>query len=74
VGHYALDEAVAKAAREVDVVLERINDESFLRMIASGLDEETALDLIDQIREANTGARESTLADIRALLVKEFPQ
>jgi hypothetical protein len=63
-----------KAAREVDVVLERRNDESFLRMIASGLDEEAALDLIDPIREANAAARESTLAEIRALLAKEFPQ
>lgn len=67
-----LDEAVAKAARELDLVLERKNDESFLRMIASGLDEETAVDLIDWMREQNALARESTLAEVREMLAKEF--
>ncbi len=67
-----LDQAVTKAASELDRYLERIHDESWLRMIASGMDEDAALDLLTYMCEANVIVRDNALVEIRAMLVKEF--
>ena len=69
-----LDHAMATAASALDRHLERLTDQSWLGMIASGLDEAYALDVLDQMRERNAAARETTLAEIHAMLAKEFPQ
>ena len=69
-----LDHAMVTAASALDRHLERLTDESWLRMIASGLDEGYALDVLDQMREANALVRANALVEIRAMLTKEFPQ
>lgn len=46
-----LAQAMEKAAREIDAYFVRGNDESLLKMIASGMSEADALDLLDWMRE-----------------------
>ena len=61
-----LDQAIDKAASDLDRHFERLNDQSWTKMVEAGLDYDTAVDLIAFIREANVTVRENAVAEIRA--------
>lgn len=65
------DQAMTKAAADLDRHFESLNDRSWTRMIEAGMSEDDALDLIGFIREANLIVRESAVEEIRERLSRE---
>jgi len=64
-----LDEAIAKAAHEIDAILEERMDALALKMIACGVDADILPDLLDAQHHVNAAWRVQTLADIRTQLL-----
>ena len=66
-----LDALVDKAARELDAIFARQQEEQLLKMIACGMDEEATLDFLAQRAEQYAVWRPQTLADVRRMLLSQ---
>lgn len=67
-----LDEAVDKAARELDAAFQARMDRDAFRMIEAGVPEDRVLDHVEDQREVYGPWRATTLAQIRVWLQAEI--
>jgi hypothetical protein len=64
-----LDQVLDKAAREIDIILERLVDENALHMIACGVEDDLMQDALAFQRELIAAWRAETLQQIREQLL-----
>ena len=68
-----VDALVDSAGRQIDDLFAKQQDDQMLRMIACGVEEDLALDILEQRAEQYAAWRPSVLADIRLALVTNTP-
>ena len=64
-----LDALIDKARRQFDAHFARQQEEQLLTMIACGIDEDFALDFLEQRAEQYAAWRPQALADVRQMLL-----
>ena len=64
-----LDQVLDKAAREIDIILERLVDENALRMVACGVEDALVQDALAFQRDQIAAWRAETLQQIREQLL-----